>query len=58
MNDYDYPTYDEDDPERYGLDGTCQDCGLSLDADPEGNHEAWHSQCWRCWRKARRASAA
>lgn len=57
MNDYDHPTYDEDDPERYGLDGTCQECGVALDEDPEGGHEAWHSACWRCWRQARNEAA-
>jgi hypothetical protein len=42
--------YDEDDPARYGLDGTCEGCGMDLDADPLGAHDAWHSLCWRCYR--------
>ena len=56
MTDFD-PQYDEDDPERYRLDGTCQECGQGLDDDPDGDHEAWHSQCWACWRKSREEAA-
>jgi hypothetical protein len=29
---------------------SCQVCGLSLALDPEGEHSAGHSLCWRCWR--------
>ncbi len=46
----DYPPRDPDDPATYGLDGTCETCGRDLDDDPDGGHDAWHSQCWRCWR--------
>lgn len=33
-------------------DGTCEDCGLDLSADPGGDHDDNHRQCWKCWRKA------
>jgi TolA-binding protein len=35
----------------------CQTCGISLAADPEGEHSAGHTLCWTHWR-ARNADAA
>jgi hypothetical protein len=31
-------------------DGTCHDCGVDLGADPDGDHDDSHRQCWACWR--------
>jgi hypothetical protein len=31
-------------------DGTCESCGVDLDADPDGDHDKHHRQCWSCWR--------
>ena len=32
--------------------GTCQDCGLDLSADPDGDHGDHHRLCWDCFRAA------
>ena len=31
-------------------DGTCHDCGIDLEDDPDGDHDEHHRQCWKCWR--------
>ena len=39
--------YDDDYDEP---DGTCQECGMDLDEDPDGDHDERHRLCWACWR--------
>ena len=35
-------------------DGYCEHCGLDLDDDPGGDHDAGHRLCWGCWRAENR----
>jgi hypothetical protein len=30
-------------------DRDCRECGLDLDADPDGDHDESHRVCWSCW---------
>jgi hypothetical protein len=30
-------------------DGTCEECGIDLDDDADGDHDEHHRRCWSCW---------
>lgn len=38
-------------PEYPEPDGYCQECGLDLHDDHEGDHDESHRLCWACWRE-------